>query len=169
MFFLGKDVIHPRANLLEQYGFIKSASKGLKGTSCYTLERDAQQIQLYGSCAALYTKSSKTVFIRNKNRFYKWLPEQKLIAGEWSDEDLTPLAPAELMDAMAPLLEWWLEYEAWIEKNMGMKYREQCFSEWKKVKSRTSWLSPSQATRWVEGFLEKRECHIRPKLFDKAS
>ncbi|MFC4994325.1 hypothetical protein [Rubritalea tangerina] len=169
MFFLGKDVLHPKGNQLEAFGFVKSPSKGLKGTSCYTLNRNGAQIELYGSCAAIYTESTKTVFIRRKNRFYKWLPEEKLIAGEWSDDDLQALAPDELLDAMTPMLEWWLEYETWIVKRLGTVYREQCYLDWKKVKSRPAWLPPSLASQWVEALLEKRETHIRPKHFAQAS
>ena len=46
MYFLGKDVIHPRGNQLQAYGFVKSPSKGLKGTSCYTYEADLRTIEL---------------------------------------------------------------------------------------------------------------------------
>ncbi|MFC5049568.1 hypothetical protein ACFPK9_02910 [Rubritalea spongiae] len=169
MFFLGKDVIHPAGNQLLEYGFTKSPSKGLKGTSCYSLETENHTIELYGSCAAIYTKSSKTVFIRKKNRFYKWLPAEKLIAGQWTDDDLETLAPADLLDAMTPLLKWWLEYEAWIVERLGQPYREQCYQDWKKVKSRPAWLPPSLATQWVEALLEKKAQHTRPKLFAMAS
>jgi len=35
MYFWGRDVIHPRVNLLCENGFEKRKSEGLEGTSCY--------------------------------------------------------------------------------------------------------------------------------------
>jgi len=81
MYFLGKDVIHSNGNQLIEYGFVKSPSKGLKGTSCYTYESTEGTLELYGSCAGYYSTESRTVFLRKRCRFYQWLPNHRLVAG----------------------------------------------------------------------------------------
>jgi len=166
MYFWGKDVIHPKGNQLEAYGFIKSQSKGIKGTSCYTYHSDSKTIELYGSCAGYYTERSKLVFLRPRNRFYEWLPEHKLVAGRWSQQDLLSHKADEMFTALIPFLQWWLMYEQWILEQHGRKYREQCYHEWSKVNRKLTWLSPELAMQWVREFLEKKDLHIRPKHYN---
>ena len=163
MYFLGKDVIHPAGNQLEVFGFVKSPSMGLKGTSCYTLERDGQTIELYGSCAGIYTGESKVVFLRTRCSFYHWLPEHRAVAGLWENENIRREEPETMYQLLRPLLEWWLEYEAWIIERHGHKYREFCHQEWKKVKSTKPWLKPELATQWVRDFIERKDQQVRPK------
>jgi len=165
MYFLGKDVIHPRGNQLQAYGFVKSPSQGLRGTSCYTHKSDSQTIELYGSCAASYTHSSKMVFLRKRCRFYHWLPQHKLVAGVWSQEDIAISDPETMLRSLDPLLSWWVAYESWVEKYLGSKYREQCFSDWKQVQGKAAWLPPMAATQWVKQFMARRGAHVRPKQF----
>lgn len=165
MYFLGKDVIHPKGNQLQSYGFVKSQSQGLKGTSCYTHESDSRVIDLYGSCAGLYTDLASIVFLRKKCRFYCWKPEQRLVAGRWSQADIKLTTPKTMLNSLAPLLEWWIAYEGWVEKDLGKAYREQCFAEWSKVNRNAAWLPPMTAVEWVKELLEKKGQHIRPKHF----
>ncbi len=163
MYFLGKDVIHPAGNQLIANGFKKSPSLGLKGTSCYAKKSDETLIELYGSCAGLYTEASKLVFLRKRCRFYHWLPEHRLIAGQWSQGDIDAGSPEEIFNSLTALLKWWVEYEAWIEGKFGKHYREECYKEWKKVKTKGSWLPPDVAVEWVAEFLKQREQMKRPK------
>jgi len=165
MYFLGKDVTHKNGNLLVQSGFVKSPSQGLKGTSCYTLETDHQTIELYGSCACLYTRDSKVAFIRLKNRFYHWLPERRCIAGRWTDDDLEAGTPESIYQSLIPLLRWWLGHEAWIAQHLPPSYRNTCYKEWKKVNSSKSWLPPAVALDWVQGFIEQGAIHPRAKNY----
>ncbi|MBK1831079.1 hypothetical protein JIN77_10105 [Verrucomicrobiaceae bacterium R5-34] len=165
MYFLGKDVVHPTGNQLSAYGFEKSPSRGLKGTSCYAYDAGDHRIELYGSCAGVYSASSQLVYLRKKGRFYHWLPEHRLVAGCWSQEDLDAGKPESLMTALRPLLQWWLDYERWIEKRHGQAYRERCYHEWSKIKSQSPWLPPAAAMAWVAEFLEKRGQTTRPKQF----
>ena len=163
MFFLGKDVMHPRGNQLNKYGFEKSPSLGLKGTSCYGLKTDEQLIELYGSCAGVYSEASQLVFLRERCKFYHWLPEHHLIAGQWSLDDVDSGSAESIFEAVTPLLKWWVHYEKWIAENFDTKYREQCYKDWSKIKSRPCWLPPELAVSWVSEFLEKRDLMDRPK------
>jgi hypothetical protein len=166
MYFWGKDVSHPKGNQLEAYGFTKSPSRGLTGTSCYTYESQTELIELYGSCAGYYSSPSNIVFLRQRNRFYEWLPEQKLVAGCWSQKDLHSRDADDMFSSLAPFLEWWLSYEQWILDLHGKDYREQCLTDWNKVNSKLTWLDPESAVKWIKGFLEKKDLHIRPKHFN---
>ncbi len=165
MFFLGKDVLHPEGNQLINYGFNKTPSKGLKGTSCYGRKSNNQQLELYGSCAAIYSDTSRLVFLRERCKFYHWLPDHQLIAGQWSLENIESSTPEDIFTSLTPLLEWWVSYENWIQDNFGSKYRERCYKEWAKIKSRPCWLSPSSATEWVKLFIEQKDMMSRPKKF----
>jgi len=169
MYFLGKDVRHACGNQLTQYGFVKTPSQGLKGTSCYTLEMGSVTIELYGSCACCYSDASSVAFLRPRSRMYHWLPEGRCVAGLWTQDDLDAGTPESLFQAATPLLRWWLEYEQWILERFGATYREGCFKEWKKVNKHKSWLPPEEALQWVECFLLHGGSHLRPKQFREAA
>jgi len=168
MYFLGKDVTNKRGNQLLEYGFLKSPSKGLKGTSCYSLESSDQIIELYGSCACLYKDDVQIAFLRLKSRFYHWLPECRCVAGLWSDNDIDAGTPESIYKAITPLLQWWLEHESWISERFDPRYREACYKEWKRVNSRKSWLPPEEALHWVEDFLTNGADHTRPKKLPES-
>ena len=51
-----------------------------------------------------------------------------------------------MLEELAPLLKWWLAYEQWITEKYGTAYRDYCHAEWKKVKSKPSWLPPNLDT-----------------------
>ncbi len=168
MFFLGKDVMSPRGNSLIKYGFTKSPSKGLKGTSCYTLSTPDQTIELYGSCACCYTPEGNVAFLRKTGRFYHWLPDHKCVAGLWDLSDVSVGTPQSLFKAIRPLLKWWVEYEKWATDELGTTHRQKSFKDWSQVKTQKPWLPPQEATLWVSSFLENASQQIRPKKFLKT-
>ena len=168
MYFWGKDVTHPKGNQLQTYGFSKSPSKGLPGTSCYTHESEHGTVELYGSCAAFYPNhpdQPNIVFLRERTRFYQWISPEKLIAGLWDQEDLKAIDPATMLHALTPFLEWWMDYERWIEAHHGEPYRDKCYHEWSKVNSKLRWLKPQLARQWIEAFMKQKDQHIRPKHY----
>lgn len=166
MYFWGKDVTHEKGNQLEKYGFKKSPSQGLRGTSCYTYESEGEVVELYGSCAGYYTDSSSLVFLRQRNRFYEWLPERRLVAGRWCQNDLDGCDTDEMFYYLMPFLQWWIGYEEWILECNGPEYRERCYREWCKVNSRLSWLDPESALRWIREFQIRGEGQVRPRHFN---
>ena len=167
MYFLGKDVTNAQGNQLEEYGFVKSPSQGLKGTSCYTYESEECMIELYGSCASFSFGGEKVVFLRKRNRFYHWESDERCIAGLWSDEDIRLGPPQELFQAMLPVLSWWVDYEAWISSRFGHEYRERCHREWGKVGK--PWLEPQAAVQWVEDFMTQGAEQVRPRRYALAA
>ena len=106
------------------------------------------------------------MFLRQRGRFYQWLPERKLVAGRWSLNDISASDSGKMFTSLSPFLEWWAMYEQWILDYHGEHYREQCFREWSKVNSKLTWLPPQAATQWVQSFLEQRDQHVRPKHFN---
>ncbi|WP_143183685.1 hypothetical protein [Rubritalea squalenifaciens] len=165
MFFLGKDVIYPGGNYLQKFGFEKSPSKGLKGTSCYTADWGGGIVELYGACAGYYGDGSKVVFLRERCRFYHWLPPERLVAGMWTTDDVQASSANVMFDAVWPLLNWWLEYEEWIEQQLGADHRKRCYAAWKKLKSAKPWLEPEKVTGWLQHFLDESSRAVRPKHY----
>jgi len=165
MYFLGKDVTVKEGNQLLEYGFSKSSSKGLKGTSCYTLTETERIVELYGSCASCYTDTGNVAFLRTRRRFYHWLPEHRCVAGKWKPEEVALRTPESLFQVLSPLLQWWVEYETWIQHRFGTEYREQCYKEWRSIKTQKPCLPPEDAVQWVSSFLNDESNHIRPKNF----
>lgn len=165
MFFLGKDVIHPEGNYLQKFGFEKSPSKGLKGTSCYTAGWGGGIVELYGACAGYYGTDSRVVFLRERCRFYHWLPPERLVAGVWTADDVQASSANVMFDAVRPLLNWWLEYEVWIEQQLGVDHRKRCYAAWKKLKSAKPWLEPEKVAGWLQYFLDESSQAIRPKQY----
>ncbi|MFM7605232.1 MAG: hypothetical protein ACKO8Z_08525, partial [Prosthecobacter sp.] len=47
---------------------------------------------------------------------------------------------------------WLAEYEAWIIKQMGRGYREECHAMFCKLPTSKPWLSPGSARRWIATF-----------------
>jgi len=169
IYFLGKDASHFRGNQLQEYGFVRTPSQGLKGTSCYTFKTKGTTIELYGSCASCYSENASVAFLRSRSRFYHWVSEDRCVAGLWTKADIETGTPESIFAAVTPLLQWWFEYEQWINDRFGETYREQCFREWRKINKSKSWLPPQEATRWLEQFLKNGSAHVRPKHFDETT
>lgn len=167
MYFLGKDIIHGDGNHLVRFGLERTPCRGTGGTSCYGLEGADSTIEFHGSCACCYTESSAVAFIRTRSRFYEWLPEERCTPGLWAEKDIGNGNPKTLFTGVAPLLRWWLDYERWIDAELGPAYREGCFREWRRVNKKKSWLPPQDAVRWIDRFLAKGCKHARPKRSDR--
>lgn len=121
MFFWGRDVIHPRGNLLCENGFEKRKSEGLEGTSCYRKHlEEGGFIELHGACAGFYDpeNSAKTgfLYIRNRSRCFLFSADEPPAPGFYSPDTLGYGPALDLYNASLRFLDWWLEYENWIEK-----------------------------------------------------
>ncbi|MEM7700249.1 MAG: hypothetical protein AAF236_17790, partial [Verrucomicrobiota bacterium] len=93
MYFWGRDVIHPRGNLLCENGFERRKSEGLEGTSCYRLELgDGSFIELHGACAGYYDPSFSEgrsfLYIRNRKRCFLYSGEKPPAPGTYESDHL---------------------------------------------------------------------------------
>ena len=167
MFFWGQDVNHPAGNQLVQNGFVRTPSKGLKGTSCYRLEWQDGHLELYGSCAGWYGQQGGFSFIRPRKRVVIWENENTTpIPGKWQPEFVkTSATKEELHAASKPFLDWLISYEQTILNQFGTAYREENYLRYQRVLKATSWIKPHAALRWITCFRDTPDRLVRPKNF----
>ena len=154
MFFWGRDVL-TEGNLLLKHGFEKHRSEGLQGTSCYCKPWEDGIIELHGACAGWYPcESGKCgfLFIRNAKRCYIHHRTAPVIPGEYDFKQYDSSNLAELTRSSRIFTAWLAEYEAWIVKQMGRDYREDCHAMFCKLPTSKPWLPPESARRWIATF-----------------
>jgi hypothetical protein len=154
MFYLGRDVVHSRGNLLVKQGFEKTRSAGLQGTSCYGIDWQNGRIELHGACAGWYPKNGRNgfIYIRPLGKCFTWLENQAPVAGYWPAESLATMDPASHSSACYPFIDWWIHYERWIEKSLGSASRIDSYRQHKRLPKSKSWLAPMLAICWLEKF-----------------
>lgn len=167
MFFWGQDVLHPAGNQLVQNGFIRTPSKGLKGTSCYRREWQDGHLELYGSCAGWYGPKSGFAFIRPRKRVVIWeSTDTTPIPGKWQPEFIkTGASKEELHAASRPFLDWIIDYEQTLLNQFGIEYREENYRRFEKVPKATAWIPPKAALSWIISFRDTPDQLVRPKVF----
>lgn len=167
MFFWGQDVVHPEGNFLTEQGFTRSASTGLKGTSCYRRTWQDGHIELYGSCAGWYNQDGGFAFIRPQRRCVVWLSgEVTPIPGAWEKKHISSSATKEdLYLASLPFLDWLISYEQTLLAELGHDYRNANYWKYKKVPKAKAWLEPELALQWFQCFRETPDQLVRPKRF----
>jgi hypothetical protein len=155
MFFWGRDVIHPRGNLLCEHGFDRRPSTGLEGTSCYRKEIDGGEIELHGACVGWYPNSRETagfLFIRNRRRCFCYTGGEPPAPGVYQSDHLHPGPAADLFALSQQFLEWWLAYEDWISTVTGTGYRDACYRAFRKLPKSDPWLPPDEGIDWLRTY-----------------
>ena len=171
MFFWGKDVVHPSGNFFVQQGFKRSASVGLKGTSCYRLPWEGGVIELYGSCAGWYGPEGGFVFIRPRRLCTMWDSSSVTpIPGVWQKEHIRKsMSPSEVYRAALPFLNWLISYEYVVQKHLGAAHRQNGHRLYKNLPKSKIWLPPQLALEWFECLCNTPQDLIRPKLMMKEA
>ncbi len=167
MFFWGRDVVYPSGNLLVEYGFEKSRSLGLQGTSCYHLDWQRGRIELHGACAAWYPDHGGDgfIYIRPLGKCFAWLDQKAAIPGYWPKESFRPLELRFPDRACNHFIDWWLAYEHFIEKSLGQNHRADHYRQHKSLPRTKSWLPPRSATLWLRGLRDNPGKLKRANLF----
>ena len=167
MFFWGRDVIYEEGNLLCEYGFERSPSLGLQGTSCYRRAMLGGYIELHGACAGWYPCDSQDgfVFIRPRNRVYRYQATNAPVPGSWIDSDLVRGDPEQIHGAARPFLRWWLEYEEWIVGRTDCNYRNECYRAYRSLPATLRHLQPEKIQQWLKKYLE--DPSMTPRLFGR--
>ena len=165
MYFWGLDVIHPEGNFLIEQGFDRSASTGIKGTSCYRRSWQSGYIELYGSCAGWYGSGNGFTFIRPKRRCAVWLSDSVTpIPGNWQDHLIDKSATFdELYLASRPFLDWLISYEEAVLNRFGSGYRMQNYKDYQRVPMAKAWFEPVDALPWFRCFRERPDKLERSK------
>ncbi len=158
MFFWGRDVLHPRGNLLCHFGFDRRQSEGLDGTSCYRVDFDGDFIELHGACVGRYSRDSDGfLFIRNRKGCFLYQSEEPPAPGFYAREYLRSTPATDLFEASLKFLQWWLEYEAWVDQVTERGYRDRCYRMFGKLPKSKPWLTPDQARKWLQGYAKSPE------------
>jgi hypothetical protein len=166
MFFWGRDASYQAENLLVRNGFTKRASSGLQGTSCYSLPWRDGVIELHGSHAGWFGNGGGFLFVRPLGRCVRWLEETSPVPGTWPCECYDPTPDAKMHALAVPFLDWWLEHERALARFAGVRYRQVCFRQFKKLPKTRAWLAPQQAVRWITALRDEPQTLLRAKRFD---
>jgi hypothetical protein len=161
MFFWGRDAIHSAGNIFICSGFQKRASDGLQGTSCYSLPWQGGSIELHGSHVGWFGKSGGFLFVRPLRRCVRWLGETPPIPGNWPRERYQSAADDALYKLAVPFLDWWLEHERNVAEFAGVRYRQECYRQFKKLPNTRAWLAPYEAQSWITGLRDTPETLLR--------
>ena len=170
MFYWGRDVLHPRGNLLCHFGFDRRKSEGLDGTSCYRLNFDHDLIELHGACVGRYSEhQSSFLFVRSRKSCYLYNGEEPPAPGFYAKESLRSAPVSDLFDASLSFLDWWLEYESWIHKATERGYRERCFQMFRKLPKSKPWLTPACGREWFRKYADSPEDLTRARKWKHSS
>jgi hypothetical protein len=154
MFFWGRDVLAREGNLLVKYGFARTESPGLKGTSCYRKAWRSGYIELHGACAGWYPTDPEStpgfLFIRTDRRCYAHHETEAVIPGRYDYEKLSSGDLSMLSQAGSIFAGWLANYERWIERHIGPEHRSECYSMFSKLPAGKPWLRPDLALRWLQ-------------------
>ena len=158
MFFWGRDVLAREGNLLVKFGFSRTESPGLKGTSCYRKAWREGYIELHGACAGWYptdaTSSPGFLFIRTDRRCYAHHEADAVIPGRYDHDKLSSGNLQTLSQSARVFAAWLADYERWIERHIGPEHRSECYSMFSKLPAGKPWLPPTLALRWLRLFSE---------------
>jgi len=157
MYFWGRDVIHPCGNLLCEYGFERRKSEGLEGTSCYRKKLDESRfIELHGACAGCYDRDGRSqanfLYIRTKKRCFLYAEEEPPAPGFYATGSLDTGPAFELYFASLRFLDWWLDYEKWIEEETSPNWRVKNYAAFASLPASRPSLPPSEAVRWLRQY-----------------
>lgn len=165
MFFWGRDAVHSGGNIFIRSGFQKRPSQGLQGTSCYSLAWRDGVIELHGSHAGWFGQSEGFLFVRPLLRCVRWLEPIPPVPGSWSRECYDPTADADMHAMAVPFFDWWLEHERTVMHIAGIRYRQDCYRQFKKLPKGRPWLAPDEAKRWITGLRDTPETLPRARRY----
>jgi hypothetical protein len=136
MWCLGRDVVHPRGNILLSLGMCRyRAPNSLRGGTLYTAAVEPGGSLFLWGFGALYTEAGRGgVFIRRYD-FAPSLTVRESGLGAHEADDLRPLtkptSPRDwqtLRHLLSGLVGWFAKYEHWIAEKYGTAYRNECLA-----------------------------------------
>ncbi len=160
MYFWGRDVLHPRGNLLCENGFERRRSTGLQGTSCYRKPLEGGGfVELHGACAGHYDPSqapaSNFLYIRERGRCYLYSGGGPPAPGRYGAETLRGGPAEDLYAASLRFLDWWLGYEDWIARETSPDWRKRNYDAFASLPASRPSLPPREAVRWLCNYRKK--------------
>ena len=156
MFFWGRDVLTDD-NLLLRYGFKKTPSSGLKGTSCYSKRRDHGLLELHGSCAGWYPQRPEQqhgfLYVRTLGKCSAHHLPEPTVPGQHEAYPIKFETRAS-MEAAQRFAAWMVDYESWVQRRKGVDYRSACRNMLARLPKGKPWLPPQQALLWLQSFAQ---------------
>ena len=155
LFFWGRDVMYSEGNLLCEFGLERHKPNGITGSSCYRTTYKDDIIELHSLCVGRYSQSTPSLFYTRQYRKL-WVYEDKVppIPGHYNEALLNKKAWDKIEIASRSFLEWWLEYESWIETTIGQEYRYKCYRAYRNLSKSKSWLQPHDALSWLTSYMD---------------
>ena len=134
LFFWGCDVMYSEGNLLCEFGLERYKPEGIRGSSCYRTTYNDDIIELHSLCVGRYSQNTPSLFYTRQYRKL-WVYEDKTppIPGYYEEDLLNKKALDKIEIASRSFLEWWLEYETWIEMTIGLDYRYKCYRAYRSL------------------------------------
>ena len=168
LFFWGRDVIHPRGNLLCEFGLERFKHKGVTGSSCYRTIFQNDIIELHSLCVGRYSQDTPSFFYtRQYRRCWVYEDEKPPIPGQYEKDLLNKKSFDKIEIASRNFLEWWLLYESWIESTIGIEYRNECYRSYRNLSRSKAWLQPSDALSWLQKYMESPNRVPRAKNWNR--
>jgi len=168
LYFWGCDIKHPDGNLLCQFGLERVKSQGHQGTSCYRMNYQGDIIELHGMCVGRYSiVDTSFLFTREPLRSCLYDSSKPPLPGHYKKELVNTRQVNQLASASRKFLEWWLEYENWIETKTDKNYRKQCYKQFRNFSNSRVWLPPDKSTKWLRCYLSSPESLQRAKEWKK--
>jgi len=170
LFFWGRDVMYSEGNLLCKFGLERYKPEGITGSSCYRTTYKDDIIELHSLCVGRYSQNTPSLFYTRQYRKL-WVYEDKKppIPGYYEEDLLNKKALDKIEIASRSFLEWWLEYETWIEMTIGLDYRYKCYRAYRSLSKSKPWLQPREGLSWLKCYMDSPNTVPRAKKWNKRA
>ena len=154
LFYWGCDVMHPRGNLLCEFGLERYKHKGISGSSCYKTIYQGDIIELHSFCVGRYSQNTPSLlYTREDRQCWVYKGDHPPLPGQYDPALINKSSIKKLETASRSFLEWWLEYELWISENTHPSYRMKCYNSFKQLTCAKTWLNPKEGLSWLQNYM----------------
>ena len=134
----GRDVQSPDGNLLMHYGFERHRdSDDADRSTCYRWDRDELHVSLWGFGMFFGSRELGGLYLDRFDFCPVWAPIESLSLNvHWPDELPVFARPRGMSQwqrarkLWKQSLFWIADYESWVRKSVGIRYRRHCVETW---------------------------------------
>ena len=165
MYLFGRDVLHPRGNLLRAYGCTAGKLPGQKHhIRVYLHAAPGMLVTLHSTGMALVLTDDAGDPLVGERAMLYLRPHHAL----FSFDPLTPpplpcanvqqvlptclkrILFTEMPVALCAMLRWIREYETWCVQQVGHRDRWEGYKDYRKVPHAMRWIPPDESLRWLQ-------------------
>ena len=170
LYFWGCDVRHPRGNLLCEFGLERRKEEGVKGSSCYSMAYKGDIIELHGLCVGRYSEQNPSfLYTRQYKRCWVYEDAKPPVPGHYDKKLIHTKSVDRVEQASRGFLEWWLEYESWIQAHTDSGYRQRCHQIFRRKSKTSAWLKPADALDWLQQYMDSPTTLQRSKRWKRQA